>query len=60
MEQAVATGNALLRLCIAGDLEFVQNQLQQLRGGADSVAVETRERIEVLEQRMKSWEVSVM
>jgi len=53
------TGKSLARLCIPEDQAFVQGRMGEVEGGMEDMSEQTSGRVNVLEERLKSWQVSV-
>lgn len=57
VHDASALGNALAKLVVPEDREFIMEWVGRLRKGEEHVAMETEEKTELLEERLESWRV---
>ena len=59
VEEATRTGNSLKRFVGEDDQEYITEVLERLKFGTQEVEQEAEERVEQLEERYKSWKVSI-
>ena len=60
MKNMVVLGEELAKYVIPEDMEFIREFMERLKEGDSYVTKETDEKTELLEERLKSWKVSVL
>ena len=53
----IPSGSVLQRLVIPDDGQYIADTLDCLENGCKEVNLQTEEQVEVLEERLKSWQV---